>query len=73
MVAQPQFDPTPVIRAMAIKGYKLETLAAKAGCSINAIWKITNNKATRPKYLHKVCKVLGVAVEDCYPLPETAK
>jgi DNA-binding Xre family transcriptional regulator len=72
MVAQPHFDPAPVIRAMAIQGYIIETLAAKAGCSKNAIWKITNAKSARPRHLHAVCKILGVSVEACYPIEEGA-
>ena len=73
MAEQPQFDPTPINRAMAIKGYKLVSLAKKVGCSVNAVWSITNAKSNRPKYLKEVCKVLGVKVEDCYPLPTAAR
>jgi len=67
------FDPAPVVRAMAIKGYTLDDVARRVGkkCSRNAVWRITNAKGPRPAYLHEVCKLLGVKIEDCYPLPET--
>jgi DNA-binding Xre family transcriptional regulator len=69
------FDPTPIIRAMTIKDLSLVQVAALVGnkCSGNAVWLITNAKTTRPKHLHAICKVLGVKVKDCYPLPENAK
>jgi len=67
------FDPSPVVRAMAIYNLTLDQLAARVGgrCTRQAIWRITNAKGPRPAYLHEVCKLLGVKIEDCYPLPET--
>lgn len=67
-----RYDPSPVVRAMAIRGLTLQGVCDLVGgaCSINAVWRITNGKVTRPGHLHAVCKVLGVKVADCYPLPE---
>jgi DNA-binding Xre family transcriptional regulator len=65
------FDPVPIKRAMAIRGLTLSEVAERVGCSKNAVWRITNAKTWRPAYLHAVCKLLNVAVEDCYPLSES--
>ena len=73
--AEIAFDARPIIRAMAIQCLTLKALAKKIGgtCSVNAIWRITNGKATRPAHLQAACKVLKVRIEDCYPLPESAE
>jgi len=65
------FDPMPIRRSMAMKNLTLREVACRIGCSIGAVWRITTAKTTRPKHLHDVCKLLGVKVEDCYPLSET--
>lgn len=73
MVAQPQFDPSPIIRAMAIQGYKLESLARKLGCSTSAVCNMIRGLSTRSRYLLPACEILGVDVEACYPLTPPEK
>ena len=57
-------DSRKFLIAMAKAGYEPVELAAEAGVSKNIVYSMRRGFYTKPKYLGKAAKALGVEVED---------
>lgn len=62
------FDPRPLRRARAVKGWNLSLIAQVVGCSVTTVSMTLSGKSRKASTVAEICKVLGVDVSECYPV-----